>query len=78
MERTRTSPPWTSRSRRAASRAFWSGGLISLGTPTRLRVFVTGSTESSWAFGTCLMQTMVRRPTRAAVAPGPVTWTALP
>src|SRR5207247_2020128 len=45
---------------RAISRAFASGGLISLGTPTRFNVCVTGSTWSSWAFGTCLMHTMMR------------------
>src|SRR3990170_2285524 len=44
----------------ASSRAFASGGLISLGTPTRFKVCVFGSTWSSWAFGTCLMQTMIR------------------
>src|SRR5439155_14742873 len=43
MERTTTSAACRSFRVRAISRAFASGGLISLGTPTRLRVWVTGS-----------------------------------
>src|SRR5213594_2292198 len=60
IERTTTSAACWSFRRSAISRAFASGGLISLGTPTRLSVCVTGSTWSSCARGTCLMHTITR------------------
>src|SRR5438445_300551 len=61
MERTTTSAACRSFSVRAISRAFASGGLISLGAPTRSRVCVTGSTWSSCPFGTCLATARPRR-----------------
>ncbi len=39
--------------------AYTSNGLITLSTPSRISVFVTGSILTSVVFGTCLMQTII-------------------
>ena len=44
---------------RAASMPHLSSGLMMAGTPSRIRVLVTGSIRTSVVSGTCLMQTTI-------------------